>query len=182
MKLNEYQELAMRTSPEDHDRVLNGCMGLIGESGEIMDILKKFRFQSLPGMELPKNEIIKECGDVMWYIAETATGLNVKLEDIIDVELTGVYYSGGNAFEDETATICELACMVYTFCIRHRTAECAIPILSDIYRHVTNICQMCGITIHEAEMRNIEKLKKRYPEGFDAERSVNRDKYEQSFA
>jgi hypothetical protein len=29
MNLNEYQKLAMRTSPDGHDRIKNGCMGLI---------------------------------------------------------------------------------------------------------------------------------------------------------
>ena len=41
MDLNEYQRLAMRTSPDGHDRIKNGCLGLIGESGEIADIIKK---------------------------------------------------------------------------------------------------------------------------------------------
>ena len=40
MDLNEYQNLAQRTSGSGHDRVKNGCMGLIGESGEIVDIMK----------------------------------------------------------------------------------------------------------------------------------------------
>ena len=38
MTLNEYQHLAQRTSGPGHDRLLNGCLGLIGESGEIVDI------------------------------------------------------------------------------------------------------------------------------------------------
>lgn len=46
MNLNEYQRLALRTSGAGHDRIKNGCLGLIGESGEIVDIVKKFMFQS----------------------------------------------------------------------------------------------------------------------------------------
>lgn len=40
MRIEEYQLLAMRTSTEGHDRVENGCLGLIGESGEIVDAVK----------------------------------------------------------------------------------------------------------------------------------------------
>ena len=42
---NDYQRLAMRTSPDGHDRMMNGCMGLIGESGEVVDAVKKWKHQ-----------------------------------------------------------------------------------------------------------------------------------------
>jgi hypothetical protein len=44
MKMNDYQVLAMRTINTDLSRdetLLNGCMGLCGEAGEVIDILKK---------------------------------------------------------------------------------------------------------------------------------------------
>ena len=65
----DYQRLAMRTSPEGHDRMLNGCMGLIGEAGEVVDIVKKWKFQSGDHADLPKDKLIEECGDVLWYCA-----------------------------------------------------------------------------------------------------------------
>lgn len=79
MKLNEYQDLAMRTSGEGHDRVLNGCMGLCGEAGECMDILKKHQMQ---GHKLLKEKMAEELGDVLWYCAELATGLGISLDDV----------------------------------------------------------------------------------------------------
>ena len=106
MTINEYQKLAMTTlNPElsQKDILINGVMGLCGESGEAIDIVKKWLAQ---GHELDKEKLAKELGDVSWYLAETATALGLNLEDI---------FAG-----------------------------------------------------------NIEKLKKRYPEGFDSARSVNR--------
>ena len=104
MTINEYQKLAQRTSPDDHNKLLNGCMGLAGECGEVCDVLKKSLFQ---GHELDRTHMIEELGDCAWYLAEAASGLGVSLEDIL--------------------------------------------------------------------LQNIAKLKRRYPAGFDPERSINRE-------
>lgn len=106
MTINEYQRLAMKTlNPElsKKDILINGVMGLCGESGEAIDIVKKWLAQ---GHELDKEHLAKELGDVAWYLAETALALDIPLEDILAA--------------------------------------------------------------------NIEKLKKRYPEGFASERSIRR--------
>ncbi len=104
---NQYQRLAMSTlNPElsKKDVLINGVMGLCGESGEAIDIVKKHLHQ---GHQLDKEKLIKELGDIAWYLAETAYALDVELD-----------------------------------------------------------------TVFEA---NIAKLKARYPEGFDTEKSVNRE-------
>ena len=106
MTINEYQRLAMTTlNPglSKKDVLINGVMGLCGESGEAIDIVKKWLAQ---GHELDKDKLTKELGDIAWYLAETATALDLSLEDVFAA--------------------------------------------------------------------NIEKLKKRFPEGFDAERSIHR--------
>ena len=82
MTLNEYQTLAMRTINTELDAsetLLNGCMGLCGEAGEVIDILKKHRAQ---GHSLDRERIIDELGDVMWYASEIAHALDVGLDDV----------------------------------------------------------------------------------------------------
>ena len=82
MTLNEYQELALRTSRNDIDSVAhltNGCLGLAGEAGECADLLKKALFQD--GREI-KEKMIDELGDVLWYVAEAAAAMGVWLDDI----------------------------------------------------------------------------------------------------
>ena len=106
MEINEYQKLAMTTLNKEipfNQILINACLGLSGEVGEVNDLLKKHLFQ---GHELDKEKVIDELGDVAWYIAEAATALGVDLE--------------------------------------------------TIFTH------------------NIEKLKKRYPQGFDRSHSINR--------
>ena len=107
MEINDYQTLAMTTlnpALSQKDVLINSVMGLCGESGEAIDIVKKWLAQ---GHQLDKEHLAKELGDIAWYLAEAATALDLNLEDILEA--------------------------------------------------------------------NIEKLKKRYPEGFDIHRSLERN-------
>lgn len=120
---NEYQKLAMRTNDwkgterlgtlvdasidcidiPDFGGIVNGCFGLAGESGEVLDIVKKWIFHE---NGLDRDHLKKELGDVMWYVAM--------------------------------------------------------------------ICESAGFTLDEIMKMNIDKLKSRYPEGFDTQRANHR--------
>ncbi len=83
MTINEYQKLAMTTlnpALSEKEVLLNGVMGLCGESGEAIDLVKKWMMQ---GHELDKAHLAKELGDVAWYLAETATAIGYDLETIL---------------------------------------------------------------------------------------------------
>ena len=98
---NQYPKDALDLISEDgrKDMVLNGVLGLAGESGECCDIVKKNRFQ---GHELNKEHLIEELGDVMWYIAETASGLGVTLEEVAQYNLDKLHKRyHGNHFNKE---------------------------------------------------------------------------------
>ena len=84
MTINEYQNLAMKTLNPALDRkdvLINGVMGLCGESGEAIDIVKKHLHQ---GHELDREKLIKELGDIAWYLAEAATALEIDLETVLE--------------------------------------------------------------------------------------------------
>ena len=87
MKVNEYQKLAMKTlNPklDKKDVLINSVMGLCGESGEAIDIVKKWMAH---GHELDREHFIKELGDIAWYLAEAATALDVTLEDVLQANI-----------------------------------------------------------------------------------------------
>lgn len=87
MDINEYQKLAMTTLNLDLDKkdvLINGVMGLCGESGEAIDIVKKHLAQ---GHELDTEHLAKELGDIAWYLAETATAIGYDLEDILQMNI-----------------------------------------------------------------------------------------------
>ena len=83
MQINEYQNLAMRTlNPElsKQEALINSVMGLCGESGEAIDLVKKWLAQ---GHELDKKRFVKELGDIAWYLAEAAWAVEVPLEAVL---------------------------------------------------------------------------------------------------
>lgn len=87
MTINEYQKAAYRTANQsltDSQQLQNGLMGLNGESGECIDILKKHLFQ---GHDLDKYHIAKELGDVAWYLAVSAQALGFDLETILQMNV-----------------------------------------------------------------------------------------------
>ena len=105
MKINEYQELAMLTlNPElsRRDVLINSVMGLCGESGEAIDIVKKWLAH---GHELDKEHLVKELGDIAWYLAEAATALEVPLEDILQANLEKLKKRYPDGFDSKRSLI-----------------------------------------------------------------------------
>lgn len=85
MTLNEYQKKALKTaaSKEKHNEFFHLVLGLVGETGEIAEKVKKLvRDQNSDVSKLDKKDIEKELGDVLWYVATLANFLNIKLEDV----------------------------------------------------------------------------------------------------
>lgn len=103
MSINEYQRKAMRTaSGMNYDAVggngllLNGLMGLNGEAGECIDLLKKSIFQGKP---LDKGHLAKELGDVAWYLAVSAQALGYDLETVFKMNIAKLEARYPNGFE-----------------------------------------------------------------------------------
>jgi NTP pyrophosphatase (non-canonical NTP hydrolase) len=87
MTPNEYQAQAMRwlnPALSEKGTLINGVMGLCGESGEVIDLVKKHLSQGHP---LDREVLAKELGDVAWYLAETAYVLGYPLEEIFRMNL-----------------------------------------------------------------------------------------------
>ncbi len=99
---SSYQKLSARTL-KANPQLTNMALGLAGETGEVIDHLKKYLFH---GHTIDPEKVTEELGDVLWYVAGLCTILGVDME-----------------------------------------------------------CVATG---------NIDKLKKRYPEGFDEEKSIER--------
>ena len=87
MTINEYQQLAMRTANpelEADDLLLDGLMGLNGEAGEAIDLLKKHLFQ---GHAFDSQHMAKELGDIAWYLALSANAIGYPLEGILKMNV-----------------------------------------------------------------------------------------------
>jgi NTP pyrophosphatase (non-canonical NTP hydrolase) len=87
MTPNEYQELAIRTATnvtEGRERLANWALGLAGESGEAADVVKKCLFH---GHVLDTTKLVKELGDVLWYVAVLANEIAYPLEEVMDLNI-----------------------------------------------------------------------------------------------
>lgn len=104
MKLNEYQEAAMRTASNQYKRdIIPSALSLAGETGEYVDLIKK---ECYHGHNYNPEKRKLELGDILWSLAAA--------------------------------------------------------------------CEANGTTLNEIAIMNIDKLSKRYPQGFTSEDSINR--------
>lgn len=90
MTFNEYQKLSKRTAkygPIGH-RVIYPTLGLTGEAGEVAEKIKKvMRDEGGIFTEAHRTELSKELGDVLWYIAQIASELELNMEEIARANL-----------------------------------------------------------------------------------------------
>lgn len=106
MRVNEYQKAAMSTlnpALDKKDVRINGVMGLCSESGEAIDIVKKGLMQ---GHALDREHLIKELGDVAWYLAGAATALDVSLETVLQGNLDKLRQRFPHGFDAEASLHC----------------------------------------------------------------------------
>ena len=85
MKFSEYQKLIKKTAiyPNQGSNLAYPALGLTGEAGEVADKVKKL-IRDHNGSITPKlkHEMVKELGDVLWYLTALALELQVNLEDV----------------------------------------------------------------------------------------------------
>ena len=97
---NEFQKAALRTAgaKDPESLVLNGVMGLGGEAGECLDLVKKRLFQGHP---MDKEHLAKELGDCAWYLAVAAAGIDYDLDTIFQMNKEKLEARYPNGFEAE---------------------------------------------------------------------------------
>ncbi len=89
MTLNQYQHGALETAvyPEDK-RIIYPTLGLVGESGEVAEKVKKvYRDNKSEFTTERKEAIALEIGDVLWYCATLANDLGYSLEEVAQMNL-----------------------------------------------------------------------------------------------
>ena len=89
MNIEDYEKIAMSTLIDNHDygdissQLLAQVLGLVGESGEVAEKFKKL-IRDKKGIisEEDRAEIIKELGDILWYITSVSNLLGSSLADV----------------------------------------------------------------------------------------------------
>ena len=101
MNMSEYQRKAMRTKGNyatTEEQILNASLGLAGEVGECVDLIKRVVFH---GHKLDKEYIKKELGDIAWYIALMSDALGLDMSDICRENITKLEKRYPNGFDKE---------------------------------------------------------------------------------
>lgn len=84
MTVDEYQIDCLRTLPKHltrFDELLMGLLGLGGETGECLDLYKKVLYHGHP---MDEEHLIRELGDVAYYLAIAANALDIRLSDVLE--------------------------------------------------------------------------------------------------
>ena len=82
MEFNEYQKMAMVTKKAHEtvkDQIVDALLGLAGEAGEIHEVFKK-HFST--GKIIDMDDLEKEIGDVLWYLAELCDAMGLTLDSV----------------------------------------------------------------------------------------------------
>lgn len=86
MTFDEYQAKAITTNLKNDDpvlEILQQVLGLGDEAGEVQSIFKKWvRDKGSDFEKLDLQNIKKELGDILWYIAVVSHDLGISLNDI----------------------------------------------------------------------------------------------------
>ena len=154
MDFKEYVKLAMRTNVEDRDfknNILNGLLGLYGETIELLIAREDGE--------------LDELGDCYWYTALLfyTTGLEVlnikkaKNSLLVNIGLLSDHFKKhffqGHSLDSNLVQV----------------------LLSEIKFHLDFHTTFINSSPEEVMEYNINKLKKRFPEGFEVEKSINRE-------
>jgi NTP pyrophosphatase (non-canonical NTP hydrolase) len=183
MEGSEYQKLAMRTAAlsleKDREKgLVTAALGLFGEGGEVVDLVKKHYAQ---GHDLPKDKLVKELGDCYWYVARGFTAIELEIGNELHVTPEYDYFDamGSNQLVRGCLLLSKSVGDFSDFvdidtCFNGVEQDTFYFVLVDIANHLYTICKVLGVTIDEVLEANITKLKDRYPDGFKVEQSVNR--------
>lgn len=87
MNFDEYQNDARQFAIYGDDGwVVYPTLGLTSEAGEVAGKVKKW-IRDDNDLDLDINELAKELGDVLWYLANLASDLDMSLSDIAEMNI-----------------------------------------------------------------------------------------------
>ncbi len=94
MDFKEYQEKSRKTAiyPNAGLNFVYPTLGLVGEAGEVAEKVKKVLRDKEGVMSDEKRaEIKKELGDVLWYVAQLSTEMNLDLGEVAEMNIEKLY-------------------------------------------------------------------------------------------
>lgn len=179
MDLNKYQELSRRTSTlTGKEQLINGVMGLSGESSELLEIGLDLRLlTNTEGRKKFHERNIDELGDCLWYARETADSIERTIKALIDIPIE---YEKVYSLNESNLMISINSGKLIDIVKKNQFQGHELEMINFIFHlkailhYISESARLIGSDLNEIMEHNIEKLKKRYPNGFEAEKSINR--------
>lgn len=174
---NEYQTHALRTLAPGYSKsinVMHSVMGMVGEIGELLE-------HSIPTWDAKNDPRVGEVGDCLWYCAVLANELGIPFQTVVNEAYT--LYSGLSEFPglpaDARAAIYAARLMEL---VKKEYFYQKTPDPSELSKNLTwyvaelqSIATFIGVKLLTAAEINVNKLAKRFPDKFDADKAINRD-------
>lgn len=107
MNFDEYQQNTNKTAGaygEQEAALMGNTLGLVGESGELANKVKKMLFHGHPDMP---DEIREEVGDILWYAAQICTHQGWNMSEVAQENLDklAARYPRGFTYQDSIERI-----------------------------------------------------------------------------
>ena len=182
MDYKEYKQMVIdseKGSLTDYSKILHAIMGMNGESGECVDLLKKHMFQ---GHEFDEDHFLNELGDVCWYTMLFMVELKINEEFVFEYIDRLVHakqwrekpsYKGLDNVLDLNKD-CGAVIDLYYNSIGNSAGSTMLGSLRSIFYNVNKAANVFDKTLEDIFDINCTKIKKRYPDGFDTDKSINR--------
>lgn len=148
---------------EDHGYAI---IGLMGEAGELFELLKKRHWNNAP---IPDGRILEECGDVLWYVAlmETHAGA-FDMPDFLNGETPWVKHDDTAKSEVWWSALQVLGCMHATRGLHSDEMRSrATSSLTRMVYAIARILELHGYTLRDAMSQNAKKLQERHGNGYN---------------
>lgn len=184
MNYKEYRHMVIETekgSLTDYPQILHAIMGMNGEAGECIDILKKHMFQ---GHKLDVEHLLEELGDVCWYTMLFSIETDLNIDNIfkhikdVDTPLT---------LKSKSTDTCAKICTNYILDLNRDCGDItniyyntisnkgfAILKIQSIFYNINKVAEIYNRSLEDIFDINNKKIKERYPNGFSTYDSVNR--------
>ena len=93
------EEIMKHATANDLD-VLHMAIGMVGEAGEVTELVKKDVFNK---RQIPSIEMLKECGDVLFYMAGLLDSYGWSIEDALDQNVSKLRTRYPDGYSDAAA-------------------------------------------------------------------------------
>lgn len=156
--------------------IQQAILGLIGEWGEVADILKKHIFQ---GHKLDKDHLIEELGDCCWY--------GMLLIDELKLDTHLIFYDNWRVNSSSYQNMSDIIglisngskcigelCGLLDYYTNHASSLASLDCIRSIFWCIESVGNLHGCTLFDIFTNNVKKISTRYPDGFSVQNSINR--------